>query len=203
VLAHAGLKARVLLGLAAGICVPYFGLQAGAWLPARPAPGTALDAAIPFAPAWAPIYLSVCGLVPLFPLLTAERESLLRFARGLVWLCVPSFLFFALLPIEGPPRDAATGAGSYGWLTSVDTPRNAFPSLHAGLTVFCLLYGWQALGRHLARPGRAAFALAAVAWGAAILFSTLATKQHWAVDVAAGALLGALAHRLGWGRATA
>ncbi len=200
VVAQLGLKLRVFLGLTAGICLPYFGLQAAAWSPARTMPTTPLDAWVGFEPAWAPIYLSICALVPLFPLLTRERESLLRFARGLVWLCVPCFVVFLLVPVEGPSRAGLGSAGSYAWLISVDTTRNAFPSLHAGLTVYCFLYGWRALGSRLAQPARSAFLLASVAWGAAILFSTLATKQHWALDIAAGALLAVVADRMArWG----
>ena len=195
VASQAALKASVLLGLALGICIPYFGLQSLARAPVWSPPATWLDRLVPFDPRWTAVYLSVCALVPLFPLLARHRDALTGFARGLVWLCVPSFLCFALVPVAGPRPELATSDAAYRWLVGVDAPTNAFPSLHAALAVFCLGFGWRVVGTELPRAARPWFAALLVLWGGAILYATLATKQHFAWDLAAGIALAALALR--------
>ena len=137
------------------------------------------------------MYLSLCGLVPLSVLL-ADREPPLRlFARGLTLLCLCCFAGFLLVPAAGPRPSAEMIeglGGAYPWLISVDSPRNAFPSLHAGLTVFCMSFALRVSGTRT--PGR----IGGFVWGAAILYGTLATKQHFALDIIAGGLVGALAY---------
>jgi hypothetical protein len=192
-------KLAVWLGLAVGICVPYFALQRFALLPARALRPTALDGAIAFDPHWIAAYLSLALLVPLAPLLAADRDALARYARGLAVLCLACFAVFLLFPVAGPRPLAAEGDHAlYRWLVGVDRPTNSLPSLHAGLTVYSLLFAARALrGAFPAGVRRALFAAGAL-WGAAILYSTLATKQHWALDLPPGVLLAAGAHALAW-----
>jgi len=191
-------KAAMLLTMAAGIVVPYFGLQHWRPFPPRAPFVTALDAAIPFSPAWAPAYLSVCLLVPLFPLLALRREDVWRYGRGIAALCLPCFAFFLFAPMPGPRPDPVSAAGAYGWLIGVDATWNAFPSLHAGLVLFSFVYGWRVLGAELAPRGRAAFVALSLVWGAAILYGTVATKQHWLADLPPAFALALLADRLVW-----
>lgn len=191
-------KWAMYLSLAFGIQLPYFGLQRWQPFPPREPIVTALDALVPFEPAWTPVYLSVCLLVPLFPLFARERETIWRYARGVFWLCLPCFAFFLLAPTPGPRPDAAAAAGSYGWLVGVDATWNAFPSLHAGLVVLSFLYGWRVYGGELGPRGRRALAGLTLVWGGAILYSTLATKQHWFADLPPAFLLAFAAHRLAW-----
>jgi membrane-associated phospholipid phosphatase len=196
-----GAKLRLFAGLTVGICVPYFGLQrASLGAPFTP-PATALDAMIPFAPGWVWTYASLFALVPLSALLSTNRDEVRAFGSALVWLCVPSFAFFALFPSAGPRPAEAMHAAELGWLVAVDTPGNAFPSLHAGLTVLCLLHARRVCGAQLASVARRAlWDAASLAWGGAIAFAALASKQHWAVDLLAGGLLGAAAHALAFAR---
>ena len=179
-------KIAVCLGLAVGICVPYFGLQAVPLAPLTAVPETALDARIPFSPAWTFVYLSIAGLVPLAVWLQGSRDELRRYAIGLALLCVPSFVVFAVLPVAGPRPELGPGGGLYEFLVSADRPTNSFPSLHAGLTVYSLRVIHLAAAPGASRGRR----LASWIWGAAILYATLATKQHWAVDLAPGIALG-------------
>jgi membrane-associated phospholipid phosphatase len=194
--AQLGAKLRLFAALTVGICVPYFTLQRVSLGPlATPLapPPTSLDAAIAFAPTWVWAYASLFALVPLSALLSTTRSQVAAFGRALVWLCAPSFVAFALFPAAGPRPPEALGARELAWLVAVDTPRNAFPSLHAGLTVLCLLHARRVCGAQLPRTGRALWDAGSLAWGALIAFGALASKQHWAVDLAAGGLLGGAA----------
>src|SRR5262245_57469295 len=159
-----GTKLSMLVTMAVGIVVPYFSLQR--WRPFRPRGPlvTPLDALVPFEPGWALAYLSVCVLVPLFPLLARERAEVWRFGRGIFWLCLPCFAFFLLVPVPGPRPALGAADGLYGWLIGVDATWNSFPSLHAGLVVFSFLYGWRLLGEGATPAGRTALAIASLAW---------------------------------------
>ena len=193
-----GGKLLLLSGMAVGIVVPYFGLQRVRLFPPREPWVTPLDALVPFAPGWAAAYLSVCVLVPLFPLLAEHREEVRRFVRGIAWLCLPCFACFLLAPVPGPRPEAPPDGGLYGWLVGVDATWNSFPSLHAGLVVYAFLYGWRLLGGGLSPAGRRVLALGSLGWAGAILYGTLATKQHWIADLPPAFLLAFAAHRLAW-----
>jgi membrane-associated phospholipid phosphatase len=190
-------KIAVWLGLSVGICVPYYVLQRIALFPARSVPATALDRWVPFEPGWIWIYLSIALLVPLAPLCAARRDELARYAKGLCWLCLPCFAAFLFFPVAGPRPESLPDAPLYRLLVAWDRPANSFPSLHAGLTSFSLLFLARVLRDARGGPWRAARALA-LAWGALILYSTLATRQHWALDLPAGMLLAFAAHALAW-----
>jgi len=193
-------KVAVLLGLTVGICAPYFTLQRVAAFPLRVLPVTPLDRWVAFDPRWVAAYLSLALLVPIAPLLASSREELARYAKGLAILCLPCFAAFLLFPVAGPRPDAAPGHELYRALISWDGPRNAFPSLHAGLAVFSLLFAYRVTWEGLPRRDRLALGIFGSLWGAAILYSTLATRQHWALDLAPGALLAGAAHALAWRR---
>jgi membrane-associated phospholipid phosphatase len=193
-------KLAVWLGLAVGICVPYFSLQRASTFPVFPVPETSLDRAIAFQPDWIWIYVSIFALVPLAPALAPDVPALRRYTTGLACLCVPCFALFWLLPVEGPRPALLPDHALYGWIVSVDRSTNSLPSLHAGLALYSLLF----LGRVLhptTGATRSGLRLAGWLWGAAILYSTLATKQHWAVDLPAGMAIAWGAHRLAWRRA--
>jgi membrane-associated phospholipid phosphatase len=193
-----GTKLGMLTVMAIGIVGPYFALQRWRPFPPREPFVTPLDALVPFDPGWAAAYLSVCLLVPLFPLLARRPDEIWRYGRGIGWLCVPCFACFLLLPMPGPRPELAPDGGLYGWLVGVDATWNAFPSLHAGLVAFSFLYGWRMLRASLPSGGRLALAAVSLLWAGAILYGTLATKQHWVVDLPAAFVLAFAAHRLAW-----
>ena len=192
-------KGWLLAGLSVGICVPYFSLQRARFFPPFEPPATPIDAAIPFAAAWVWSYASLFALVPLSVLLCSTRRQVAAFARGLAWLCLPCFVAFLLFPSAGPRPPEAASASSLGWLMAVDTRWNAFPSLHAGLTLFCLLAARRVFGAGLSGTRRRLWDAASLLWGGVILFGALASKQHWFVDLVAGGALGVFA----WARACA
>lgn len=189
-----GAKLRLFAGLTVGICVPYFALQRAQWFPAFAPPPLALDAAIPFAPSWVWAYASLFALVPLSALLSTTRAEVAAYARALVFACAPSFACFLLFPSAGPRPPEAAAASELGWLIAVDTQWNAFPSLHAALTTLCLLHARRVCGATLPSARRALWDVGSLVWAAAIAFGALASKQHWAVDLLAGGVVGALAH---------
>jgi len=195
---HFDAKIAMLLLMAVGIVLPYFGLQRWRPFPPRAPFVSELDGWIQFSPAWAPAYLSVCLLVPLFPMLAAKRADVWRFGRGITVLCIPCFTTFLLAPMPGPRPAAVVSEGAYGWLIGVDATWNAFPSLHAGLVAFSFLYGWRAFGAELAPRGRRLFALLSALWGVSILYGTLATKQHWLADLPPAFLLALFADWYAW-----
>ncbi len=194
-------KLLVWIGLAIGICVPYFGLQALGLSAPQPVPVTALDRWIAFAPGWAYPYATLALLVPLAPLLAGSRRELARYAVGLALLCGASFLTYLLFPVAGPRPGLRPESGLYTLLVSVDAPTNCLPSLHAGLTVYSFLFLDRVLHPDLAPAERLAWRTVAWLWGAAVLYSTLATKQHWLVDLPPAVLLAWLAHRATWASA--
>lgn len=198
VLSHLPSKIGVLLGLTVGICVPYFWLQRLELFPLRSLPITPLDHSIPFEPGWIWAYVSIALLVPLAPLLATERDDLRRYCWALTLLCLPCFAIFLLFPVAGPRPEVAPHAGLYSLIASVDRPTNSLPSLHAGLTVLSLLFAHKVLSGALEGPWRAASTLLGAIWGGLILYATLATKQHWLLDLPAGMFLAWGAHALAW-----
>ncbi len=191
-------KIAVWLGLAVGICIPYFTLQQVELFALRTVPATPIDDWVPFVPGFIWVYLSIAALVPLAPLLAETRTELRRYSWGLFLLCLPCFVTFALFPVDGPRPPIAPDHPLYRWLVSVDRPSNSMPSLHAGLTVYSLLCAHRVLRGELSRIVRTALLSFWVAWGALIFYATLATKQHWFVDLPAGALLAYCAYALAW-----
>jgi membrane-associated phospholipid phosphatase len=192
-------KLAVWLGLAVGICVPYFTLQRLDAFPPRTPPVLPIDGWISFEPAWIWAYLSIALLVPLAPLLATRKEDLARYAKGLTLLCLACFAAFLFFPVHGPrPEPIADQHAIYELLVSWDRPSNSLPSLHAGLVVYSLLFAFRVLWADLGTAGRVSLGSTGMLWGALILYSTLATRQHWAIDLPAGVFLAGTAHALVW-----
>src|SRR5204863_4023174 len=124
----------------------------------------------------------------------ARREMLWRYARGVGVMSVICFFVFVLYPVASPRPHAESRDAMFGAIVGLDGPLNAFPSLHAGFLVYTLGVPWL-LFRNRARF--AAIALALI-WAAGVMYATIATRQHYALDLVAGATIGLLAYRLAW-----
>ncbi len=183
-------KVAVWLGLAVGICVPYFTLQRVHLFPTRDVPATPIDGLVAFDPAWVWPYASLALLVPLAPLLAERRADLLRYAKGLFRLCFVCFAFFLLMPVEGPRPAEVPDHAVYRAIVGVDRPSNSFPSLHAGLTVYSLLFAAHVFGRK-----KPLLLAAGLVWGGLIFYATMATRQHWFVDLPAGLIVAVWAYQ--------
>ena len=103
-------------------------------------------------------------------------------------MCLTGLLMFYLWPTAVPPLGFdASGFPGFALLQGVDAAGNACPSLHVATAMFTAIRVDQVL-RNAGTPRwpRAINAL----WFVAIAWSTLAIKQHVALDALAGAVLG-------------
>lgn len=149
-------------------------------------PESAIDQFIGVTP-WAIVpYLSFFLLIPLaflkipearvWPLAAAIMAS--SFVAAVVFLVCPTTLAYPRFPVT----DLAGFVTHH--LRGLDTPQNCLPSLHGAITYLCL-FAWLP---SLRRPAKAVL----LAWGASICWSAIALRQHLAIDITAGILLGAI-----------
>ena len=159
---------------------------------------TTLDTMLPFVPAMLWLYVSFYAYFPVLfwlgshPSRRWEAERVNQRLIQATWLV---FVVFLLLPVEVDLRhQVPPGTGLEAWLTSllhaIDTPYNAWPSLHVlqGLLVVLCVQTWMRNEQRLSPSVNAGLWLA---W-ALLCLSTVLVKQHYVFDVvtgAAGALL--------------
>ena len=148
------------------------------------APEVALDRGLPLHPAWSVIYgsLFVAAFLPVF---IVHQQELIRrtiFAYLTAWLV--SYAVFLAYPTISPRHADVVGAGFFACalrtIYSSDVPFNCFPSLHVAQCFLAALTSY--------RVHRGVGAVAGV-WACLVGMSTLYTKQHYVVDVIAGAIL--------------
>jgi membrane-associated phospholipid phosphatase len=152
-------------------------------------PVTALDLLIGFHPGSLALYVSLWLYVLLPSALMDDTAELAVFALAATALAAAGLAIFLVWPTAVPRWEIDWSRyAAFAPLKSVDASGNACPSLHAAFAVFSAVW----IGRRL-RGLRAPLVLRAVnlAWCAGILYSTIATRQHVAVDLGAGAILGA------------
>jgi len=174
----------------------YLFLSRHALFPTHELPMTWLDEWAGFRPrGWTWVYESAFLLGAILPWLISTREELRRYVVGFAILAGTSFVIFAFFPVASPRPVELQEYPASLFISRLDGPLNAFPSLHAGFLVYNLSLTWRLSARGCPRIVMAGLFV----WGALILFATLATKQHYAVDLLAGGALGWLADRLAWG----
>jgi len=152
-------------------------------------PLTFMDRLVGFQPAALPLYLSLWVYVSLGPALIARGRELLSYGVAAAALSVIGLGLFALWPTAVPPADVDWSRHpAFAFLKAADASGNACPSLHVAFAVFTAFW----LARLLRQLGAGAPARTANwLWCLGILWSTVATRQHVALDVLAGAALGA------------
>jgi membrane-associated phospholipid phosphatase len=190
---HAGTKLACHAAVGAWIALVYYGPQVWPLFPAQPAPELPLDHWVPFQPAWALVYQSIFIVHTLALWLPREAEAVQRYARNLAAVFACGAVVFWLYPTLSP-RPVQSESLLHAWLISaVDGPRNAFPSLHAAMGLLTVVaVGNHFRACHVSRWWRVALAF----WWIAMLYSTLATRQHRLLDLLAGILLGLLSFAL-------
>jgi membrane-associated phospholipid phosphatase len=168
--------------------IGYFHLLRHPAYPATVMPLIALDHLIPFQPGALLAYLSLWLYVGFAPGLQRTFLELAVYGLWIGALCVTGLALFYFWPTAVPPRliDVSAFPG-FALLQGVDAAGNACPSLHVAVAIFSAI--WL---DHLLRQARVpgTLRLLSATWFVAIAYSTLAIKQHVALDAAAGALLG-------------
>jgi membrane-associated phospholipid phosphatase len=144
-----------------------------------------LDDAIPFRPSWVWIYSFLYYPVILFiTFTTGSSRQFLYVAMSYIVLLLLQMMVFVLFPVETPRAWRTCNAGGtyseklLALVQRYDAPANSFPSMHTSVAVLTAL--------HLQTAG----GVAVFAFPALIALSCLYTKQHYIIDLPAGALLG-------------
>ncbi len=166
----------------------YFGVLRNPLFPTTTMPLIGLDAWIPFTPLAFPAYVSLWVYASLAPALLRDFRMLALFGTWMAGLCLFSLAIFWLFPTTVP-------AAGIDWslypemalIKNADPGGNACPSLHVAAAVFSAFW----LDRVFRSVG-APFALRCLSGlhCLAILWSTVATRQHVMLDVLAGTVLG-------------
>jgi membrane-associated phospholipid phosphatase len=170
--------------------VAYFWVLRNPHYPVTIMPVVALDRLIGFHPAALPLYLSLWFYVSLAPALLTDPRELVSYGLVAIGLGAIGLWIFYLWPTAVPiPEIDWLRHPTFSFLKSVDASGNACPSLHVAFAVFTAVW-FERLLRELSAGGfvRAANWL----WCLGILYSTVAIKQHVALDVLAGAVLGGI-----------
>jgi hypothetical protein len=151
-------------------------------------PLTGVDRWLAFNPSSLPVYLSLWLYTSLPPALMIEWRDLVRYGASIGAVCLLGLLFFYWFPTAVPPAmvDWSIYPG-FDFLKKIDTAGNACPSLHVAAAAFSGVWLHRQLGAMGA--GRVVL-LVNAGWCVAILYSTLATKQHVFLDLLAGLALG-------------
>jgi membrane-associated phospholipid phosphatase len=149
---------------------------------------TPIDAHIPFVAQAIWPYLCVFPLA-LSPLVFARDTTLMRrIAHAYAATIVVSLLCFVLYPVSAidlrpSVSEPGVSAAAVRLLYALDPPYNLCPSLHVSLAVLAAISASKARKRHTGLLFAAAGAIAA---------STCFIKQHFLIDVLAGAALAVL-----------
>ena len=169
----------------------YFYLLKDPAYPPTVMPFTLLDRLIGFEPMALPLYISLWVYVSLPPALLATRRELYGYGAAMAATCLVGLIIFYFWPTAAPPADIdwALHPG-VDFLKSIDASGNACPSLHVATALFSGVWLHHLLRRFGGPPWILIFN---GLWCIGIIYSTLATRQHVAVDVWGGLVLGGLA----------
>jgi len=198
---HKGIGTTLFIGV---FFVAYFYLLKHPVYPATVMPFTWMDDLISFQPLAMPLYVSLWVYVSLPPALLATRRELYGYGAAMAGTCLVGLIVFYFWPTVIPPVNIDwTQYPNVDFLKNIDAAGNACPSLHVATAVFSGIW----LHHLLRRFGAPVWILSLNGlWCIGIVYSTIATRQHVAVDVLAGLLLAvpaaylSLHHRLRLGR---
>lgn len=186
----ATMVARSWLAGAFMILLPmYFAIgQATAALPHHQ-PFTAIDRAMPLSPPWIAVYGSLYMAGFILPLVVVRGRRLFQqVMKAYLFVMVVAYAGFIAYPTIAPRIEPVAITGFATWCLQLfydlDQPYGCFPSLHVAFA----LVGAAGCYRMHRGVGRIA-----AAWAVLIGVSTIYTKQHFAVDAIAGAIIGAAA----------
>ncbi len=153
-------------------------------------PTTALDALVSFQPAALAAYASLWVYVGVAPGLLLRLRELVVYGLWAAAMCGCGLLIFHFWPTAVPPPDVEVSRyPGFAMLQGVDAAGNACPSLHVAAAVFTAIWV-ERLMRIVGAP--APLRLLNLVWMLAIVWSTVAIRQHVVLDAVAGTALGTL-----------
>ena len=170
--------------------IAYFHLQQHPAFPVTTMPLTTLDLQIqPHAFALV-AYLSLWVYIGAGPGLQRTPREAAVYGLWIAAMCVVGLAIFYFWPTQVPRLpEPETSGGLLSLLKHVDAAGNAFPSMHVAGATFTMIR----LSELLRRIGTPSWLRAInFLWFILIAWSTVATRQHVALDVAGGAALGLL-----------
>jgi membrane-associated phospholipid phosphatase len=154
-------------------------------------PAIWLDRLIGFQPLALPVYLSLWLYVSLLPAFFSVRAELYRYGLSMMLMCVAGLFIFYFWPTAAPAPDIDWSRyPDMDFLKNIDAAGNACPSLHVATAFFSAVW-FQHLMRRFGVP--AWILVINWIWCIAIVYSTVAVRQHVAVDAIAGLALGGVA----------
>ena len=166
----------------------YFAILRDPQLTPTTMPRLAVDDWIPFSTAAFPVYASLWVYVSLPPAFIGSLRPLLWFGVWISALCLFCLGIFWVFPTAVPPADIDwTAYPELAFMKSVDAAGNACPSLHVATSVFAALW-LERIARLVSAPTTLRWSNALLC--VAIIWSTIATRQHVALDVLAGIVVG-------------
>ncbi|MDP9361580.1 MAG: phosphatase PAP2 family protein [Acidobacteriota bacterium] len=150
-----------------------------------------LDQRIPYRPIWVWVYSFLYyPMILIITLTTDSSRQFLYVAISYVALLAIQMALFVTFPVVTPvewrERAAVPHGRSERFLALVqrfDAPSNSFPSMHTSVAMLTALHLLPSIG------------VAVFAFPLLIALSCLYTKQHYLVDLPAGALLGWMSFR--------
>ena len=166
----------------------YFWILENLGRPAAVMPEIWLDHWIGFVPSAFPVYLSLWLYVFLPPAILGNLRALVWFGVWVGAMCLFCLAIFWWFPTRTPTVDIDWSLyPGLALIKGVDGAGNACPSLHVASAVFSLCWMHRILGQ-LRAP--AALQWLSAVQCLAIVWSTIATLQHVALDVLAGTVVG-------------
>lgn len=166
----------------------YFFLLKNPAFPVAVMPITVVDEWVGFSPMALIPYFSLWIYCSLPVMVMPERIRLISFGVWIGTMCLVALTIFYFLPTAVPVAnmDWAQYPG-VSFLKEVDAGGNACPSMHVAAAVYSSFWLYWLMSE--LRLGWRAHSFQ-IFWGLAIVYSTLATKQHVSLDVLAGIALG-------------
>jgi len=166
----------------------YFGVLRNPLFPTTIMPLIGLDEWVPFTPLAFPAYVSLWVYASLAPALLANIRTLAIFGLWMAGLCLFALGIFWLFPTAVPVADIDWRLyPQMAIIKNADASGNACPSLHVAAAVFTAVWldrVFRTIGAPLTLRCLSGLQCLAILW------STVATRQHVMLDVLAGTLVG-------------
>jgi hypothetical protein len=143
-----------------------------------------LDKQLPFTPTAIWLYLAFFILIP-YTYVTTPAERLFRLRYAMQISAIISGIIFLALPSQlSYPDIAGQGASveMLRFLIANDSPKNCLPSLHAALSLICVITLWS--------KQKVIKSILITVAGLAIGISIIQLRRHLTIDLSAGLMVG-------------